>query len=71
MYVNATDLRNEFSKYLELAQTQDIYVIRHGEFVAVLSGTAKEKRRLLEKISGSANYDGDREDIFRMRLDEL
>jgi len=71
MYVNATDFRNEFSKYLELAQVQDIHIMRHGEFVATLSGSTKEKHRLLDKISGSVNYGGDREDIFRMRLDEL
>ncbi|MCL2148461.1 MAG: type II toxin-antitoxin system Phd/YefM family antitoxin [Methanomassiliicoccaceae archaeon] len=71
MYVNATDFRNEFSRYLELSKHEDIYILRHGELVATLSGSKRDKRRILEEITGAARYDGDREDVFRMRLDEL
>lgn len=71
MYVNATDFRNDFSNYIELAQTQDIFIIRHGVLIATVSGSENGKRKILEKIVGSVKYDGDREDIFRKRLDEL
>ena len=71
MYVNATDFRNEFSKYLELAKYEDIFIVRHGEFVARLSGSIKEKRRMLDEISGIVDFKGDPEEIFRQRLDEL
>ena len=71
MYVNATEFRSEFSKYLELAKSEDIIIVKHGEFVARVSGSGKEKRRILDEISGSVAFEGDREDIFRRRLDEL
>jgi len=71
MYVNATEFRNEFSRYLELAQSEDIIIVRHGEFVARVSGSGKEKRRMLNEISGSVEFEGDTEDVFKRRLDEL
>jgi len=71
MYVNATDFRNEFSKYLELAETNNIYIVRHGRVVARLSGSYEEKRKMLDSITGIVDYKGDPEEIFKMRLDEL
>jgi len=71
MYVNATEFRNEFSRYLELAQSEDIIIVRHGEFVARVSGSGREKHRMLNEITGSVDFKGDTEDIFKRRLDEL
>jgi prevent-host-death family protein len=71
MLVNATDFRNDFSKYLEIAQTVDIIIVRHGTYIARVSGTKAEKYKMLEKIVGSVKYEGDPEEIFRRRLDEL
>jgi prevent-host-death family protein len=71
MYVNATEFRNDFSKYLELAQSEDIIIVKHGEFIARVSGSKTEKHRILQEISGSVDYDGDIEDIFKRRLKEI
>ena len=43
----------------------------HGEFVARVSGAGKEKRRILDEISGSVAFDGDPEEIFAKRLDDM
>jgi len=71
MYINATEFRNDFSRYLELAQSEDIIIVKHGEFIARVSGSGREKRRILDEISGSVKFEGDTEDIFKKRLDEL
>ncbi|MCL1811649.1 MAG: type II toxin-antitoxin system Phd/YefM family antitoxin [Methanomassiliicoccaceae archaeon] len=70
MYINATEFRNEFSKYLELAQTEDIIIVRHGEFVARVSGSEREKHRMLREITGSVDFEGNVEDVFKRRMDE-
>lgn len=71
MHINVTEFRNDISMYLELARTQDIIITRHGEFIARVSGTKKEKYRMLDEISGIVDYKGNPEDIFEKRLDEL
>ena len=71
MHVNAEEFRNEFEKYIELAQFEDILIVEQGKFVARVSGSVMEKRRMLDEITGSVAFDGDPEEIFKGRLDEL
>ncbi|MDR1405047.1 MAG: type II toxin-antitoxin system Phd/YefM family antitoxin [Candidatus Methanoplasma sp.] len=71
MFVTATEFKNNFGKYLELAKTDTIYITRHGRPEFRLSGSVEERKRVLDSIDGILKYDGDTEELLKERLNEI
>ncbi|UAL08168.1 MAG: type II toxin-antitoxin system Phd/YefM family antitoxin [Candidatus Methanogranum gryphiswaldense] len=57
MYVTSTDFRQNIGKYLDLCAKEDVYIMKHGDVFAKLSGTVNGKKESLRKISGSLSID--------------
>jgi len=71
MYVNATEFRSNVGKYLDLMQFEDIYIIKHGKLIGILSSSKESKRRILDSLAGSIKSEGDLEDLLEKRREEL
>ncbi|MDR2975685.1 MAG: type II toxin-antitoxin system Phd/YefM family antitoxin [Streptococcaceae bacterium] len=52
MQVTATEIKNNFGKYLVEAQTADISITRNGKIIAILKSFESDKFNQLEKLTG-------------------
>ena len=53
MYITATDFRQNIGRYLELCEKEDIFIMKHGESFAKLSGVKNGRRESVRRITGS------------------
>lgn len=53
MSITATELKNNLSKYLLLASSEDIYITRNGKIVAKLSNPFQDRLDVAESLFGS------------------
>ena len=51
-YITATELKNNLSHYMELSQSEDIYVTKNNKVVTVLTSVEKNKLALIESTRG-------------------
>ncbi|GAB2024220.1 hypothetical protein OfM1_02900 [Lactovum odontotermitis] len=52
MQVTATEIKNNFGKYLVEAQKSDISITRNGKIIAILKSFEHDKFNQLEKLTG-------------------
>ncbi len=70
MRVNATDMQNNFGKYIKLAETEKIYIEKKGDSDVFLLQKVDKKKMLndiLESLYGSLNDT----DLVDKNLDHL
>lgn len=53
MSITATELKNNLSKYLSLANEQDIYITQYGKIVAKLTVPFERKEDIAKSLFGS------------------
>ena len=53
MYITATELKINMSKYLLLAESEDIYITRNGKIVAKLSNPFQQRVDMAKSLFGS------------------
>lgn len=53
MYITATELKMNLSKYLLLAESEDIYITRNGKIVAKLSNPFQQRVDMARSLFGS------------------
>ena len=53
MTITATELKANLSKYLLLAEKEDIYISRNGKVVAKLGSPFQDKEKLVEDLFAS------------------
>ena len=53
MSITATELKANLSKYLLLAEKEDIYISRNGKVVAKLGSPFQDKEKLVEDLFAS------------------
>lgn len=58
MIVTATEVKNNFGKYLALSQESDISIKKNGKIIAVLKSFDHEKFNQLEKLTGIIDLTG-------------
>jgi antitoxin (DNA-binding transcriptional repressor) of toxin-antitoxin stability system len=68
MLVNSTEVQNNFGKYLELAESQEIVITRNGKPVARLVGMGGAMRFLADGLVGLIPPDADEGAARRERL---
>ena len=71
MSITATELKNNLSKYLLLAATEDVYITRNGKMVARLTSPYKNKMDILDSLYGSLPNDITEEEARNERLDQI
>ena len=70
MTITATELKNDLSKYLQLAESEDVFITKNGRVMCKLSSPYVDKMALLESLVGILPEDatieeGKEEKIFR------
>ena len=71
MSITATELKENLSKYLKLAETEDIYITKNGKVVAKLSNPNTDKVKIAESLIGILQQDITLEDAQKERLSKL
>lgn len=71
MSITATELKNNLSKYLLLASSEDIYITRNGKVVAKLSNPYQDRLDVAESLFGSVPADMTLEEAREERLDKI
>jgi prevent-host-death family protein len=70
MYVSATEFRTNVGKYLDYVLNEDIFIVKHGKPVAVLSASRETKKAMIDSLKGSYHYDGDLGDLLEKKWDD-
>lgn len=71
MSITATELKNNLSKYLLLASTEDIYITRNGKVVAKLSNPYQDRLDIAESLFGSVPATMTLEEAREERLSKI
>ncbi|MBQ8334195.1 MAG: type II toxin-antitoxin system prevent-host-death family antitoxin [Clostridia bacterium] len=71
MSITATELKMNLSKYLLLAETEDIYITRNGKIVAKLTNPHQERVDLAKSLFGVLSDEISEEDAKKERLDRI
>ena len=71
MSITATELKMNLSKYLLLAETEDIYITRNGKVVAKLSNPYQDRVDVAKSLFGSIPADITLEQAREGRLGQI
>ena len=71
MSITATELKMNLSKYLLLAETEDIYMTRNGKVVAKLSNPYQDRVDVAKSLFGSIPADITLEQAREERLGQI
>ena len=71
MSITATELKMNLSKYLLLAETEDIYITRNGKVVAKLSNPYQDRVDVAKSLFGALPSDMTLEESKEERLDQI
>lgn len=71
MSITATELKMNLSKYLLLAETEDIYITRNGKVVAKLSNPYQNRVDMAKSLFGAIPSDMTLEQSKEERLDQI
>ena len=52
MTITATELKNDLSKYLQLAESEDVLITKNGRIMCKLSSPYADKIAILESLVG-------------------
>lgn len=52
MTITSTELKNDLSKYLRLAETEDIFITKNGRIMCKLTTAYEDKVALVESLVG-------------------
>lgn len=68
MYLTATQFKNNFGEYMELASKEDIYVTKNNKIIAKVSNPFVDKVQIAESLFGILPNDIDLEKSKQERL---
>lgn len=71
MSITATELKNNLSKYLLLASSEDIYITLNGKVVAKLSNPYQDRLDVAESLFGSVPATMTLEEAREERLNKI
>ncbi len=69
MKITVTEFKENFDKYLDLLESETVYITQDGVVIAKLSNPREDKIYLLNQLAGVASgSDADRDNIRDERL---
>lgn len=71
MSITATELKMNLSKYLLLAESEDIYITRNGKIIAKLSNPFQDRIDALNSLVGILPADITLEEAREERLNKI
>jgi len=71
MHVNATEFRTNVGKYLDIMLKEDIYIVKHGKTIGMLTASRETKKSIVDSLKGSYPFDGDVDEfIYKNRMED-
>ena len=71
MSITATELKLNLSKYLTLAETEDIYITKNGKVIAKLSNPYQDRVDIAKSLFGILPADLTLEDARKERTEQI
>ena len=71
MSITATELKLNLSKYLTLAETEDIYITKNGKVLAKLSNPYQDRVDIAKSLFGILPADITLEDARKERTEQI
>ena len=71
MSINATELKKNLGKYLDLSSTEDIDITRNGKVVAMLSNPFRDRVDMAKSLFGILPDDVTLEEAREERLEQI
>jgi prevent-host-death family protein len=71
MSITATELKLNLSKYLTLAETEDIYITKNGKVIAKLSNPYQDRVDIAKSLFGILPADITLEDARKERTEQI
>ena len=71
MSITATELKLNLGKYLQLAESEDIYITRNGKVIAKLSNPYQDRVDAVKSLYGVLPADTTLEETRNERLDRI
>ena len=71
MFITATELKKNLSKYLALSSTEYIYITRNGKVVAMLSDPFRDRVDMAKSLFGILSADITLEEAQEERLEQI
>ena len=71
MSITATELKENLSKYLRLAATEDVFITQYGKVVAKLSNPFQDRVDVAKSLFGILPQTMTYEEVMDERADEL
>ena len=71
MSITATELKQNLSKYLLMAQREDVFITRNGKVVAKLTNPYQDRVDMAKSLFGILPGDTTIEQAHRERLDRV
>ncbi len=71
MSITATELKLNLGKYLQLAESEDIYITRNGKVVAKLTNPYQNRVDAVKSLLGALPADISLEDAREERLSKI
>jgi prevent-host-death family protein len=71
MSITATEFKTNFSKYLLLAASEDVYITRNGKTIAKLTNPYQDRLDIAESLFGSVPSTMTLEESREERLDNI
>ncbi len=71
MSITATELKVNLSKYLLLAQTEDVFITRNGKVIAKLTNPYQDRVDVAKSLFGVLSSDITLEEAREERLDNI
>ncbi len=71
MAITATELKSNLSKYLLLAETEDILITRNGKVVAKLSSPYEDRVDIANSLFGVLPADVTLDDARKERMNQI
>ena len=70
-YITATEFKNNLSHYMELSQSEDVYVTKNNRVITVLTSIEKNKLSLIESTRGFLGSVPEGTDFDRIIKEEI
>lgn len=71
MSITATELKENLSKYLLMAESEDIYITKNGKIIAKLTNPFQNRVDIAKSLFGSVPNDITLEDAKKERLENI
>lgn len=71
MSITATELKQNLSKYLLMAQQEDVFITRNGRVVAKLTNPYQDRVDMARSLFGILPADQDLEQAKKERLEQI